>query len=170
MTRLSRQALYEMIWNEPISKVAPRFGISDVALSKICRKHGIPRPPRGYWAKLAAEKPVTRISLPSRGLGMPQQIDFDYKNRWRYSRLTDPDQIEIPPSAKFHESQDALEIRVRKLVGKVTVPRDLERAHHSIRRLLEKDDERRKHKSGAHIIQVLTRPCLKLPTSADVYA
>jgi hypothetical protein len=132
-----------MIWKEPISKVAPRFNISNVALAKICRKHGIPRPPHGYWAKLTADKPVTRIALPRRGLGMPQHIELDNKNRWHYSRPTDPDQVEILPPAEFQETQDNLELRVRKLVGKVTVPRDLSRAHHSIRKLLEKGDERR---------------------------
>ena len=95
MTRLCRQALYEMIWKEPNSKVAPRFNIFNVALAKICLKHGIPRPPRGYWAKLTAGKPVTRIDLPRRGLGMSQHIELDNKNRWHYSRPTNPDQVEI---------------------------------------------------------------------------
>lgn len=144
MTRVSRQALYEMIWKEPISKVSPRLGISDVGLSKICRKHGISRPPRGYWAKVIAGKSVVKAPLSRRGLGLPREIELDYKNRWRYTRLSDPDQVEIPPLVDFQETQSALELRVRKLVGKVTVPRDLSRAHHSIRKLLEKDDERRK--------------------------
>ncbi len=84
MTRINRQTLHEMIWKEPISKVAPRFGISDVALSKICRKHGIPRPPRGYWAKQATGKPVINTPLSLRGLGMPREIELVYKNRWSY--------------------------------------------------------------------------------------
>lgn len=144
MTRVSRQALYEMIWKEPISKVSPGLGISDVGLSKICRKHGIPRPPRGYWAKLAAGKPVIKAPLTPRGLGMPREIELVYKNRWRYTRPSDPEKVEVPPPFEFQEPQSVLEKRVWKLVGKVTVPRDLSRAHHSIRKLLEKDDERRK--------------------------
>jgi len=41
-----------------MSKVALDFDISDVALKKICKKHRIPSPQRGYWAKKAAGKPV----------------------------------------------------------------------------------------------------------------
>jgi len=44
--------------------VAADFGLSDVALHKICRKHRVPTPGRGYWAKLAAGKPVRRARLP----------------------------------------------------------------------------------------------------------
>lgn len=39
---LSRQQLYDMIWERAVSKVAPEFGISDVALRKQCVKHAIP--------------------------------------------------------------------------------------------------------------------------------
>ena len=38
--------------------------MSDVALHKICRKHGIPNPPLGWRAKKAAGKPVERTPLP----------------------------------------------------------------------------------------------------------
>ena len=48
-----RQELYEQVWSEPVAKIAPSYGISDVALAKICRKLHIPLPGRGYWAKRA---------------------------------------------------------------------------------------------------------------------
>ena len=57
---LTRRELYEMIWARPITKVAAELGISDVALHKICDKHRIPAPSRGYWAKVAAGKPSKR--------------------------------------------------------------------------------------------------------------
>ncbi|MGF1632107.1 MAG: hypothetical protein ACFCUT_21745 [Kiloniellaceae bacterium] len=41
-----------------MAKVAASYGISDVALKKICDKHRIPVPGRGYWAKKAAGKKV----------------------------------------------------------------------------------------------------------------
>jgi hypothetical protein len=46
-----------------MTKVAEEFGISDVALKKICQKHRVPTPPRGYWAKKDAGKPVKRVSF-----------------------------------------------------------------------------------------------------------
>jgi len=44
-------------------KVAEELGISDVALKKICDKHRVPTPPRGYWAKKEAGKPVREVRL-----------------------------------------------------------------------------------------------------------
>ncbi len=41
---LTRQQLYDMIWEHAVSKVAPELGISDVALRKQCVKHAIPLP------------------------------------------------------------------------------------------------------------------------------
>jgi hypothetical protein len=63
-SKLTRQTLYQSIWVQPMTKVAARLGISDVALRKICVKHNVPVPRIGYWAKVAAGKHVTQISLP----------------------------------------------------------------------------------------------------------
>ena len=41
-----------------MSTLALEFGISDRGLAKVCGRHRIPVPPRGYWAKVAAgERP-----------------------------------------------------------------------------------------------------------------
>ena len=55
--KLTRQQLYVRVWAEPMSKLAPQFGLSDVGLKKICRKHQIPKPPIGHWAKIEFGKP-----------------------------------------------------------------------------------------------------------------
>lgn len=62
--KLNREALYDLVWSEPIAKVAPKIGVSDVALAKICQKLSVPRPPRGYWARLAHGHAVTKPPLP----------------------------------------------------------------------------------------------------------
>lgn len=49
-----------------MTKLAKEFGLSDVALHKICRKHDVPTPPAGYWAKRAHGKPVTTTPLPNK--------------------------------------------------------------------------------------------------------
>ena len=56
--RVSREELYRLVWTEPMTKVAPRFGLSDVGLAKVCRKYQIPRPPVGYWAKIGVGQHV----------------------------------------------------------------------------------------------------------------
>lgn len=40
-----------LVWKHPSSVVGVMCGVSDVAIGKYCRKHGIRKPPRGYWAK-----------------------------------------------------------------------------------------------------------------------
>jgi len=49
--RIERDQLYKEIWSEPISKLGPKYHISDVGLLNICRKLEVPVPGRGYWAK-----------------------------------------------------------------------------------------------------------------------
>jgi hypothetical protein len=60
LARYDRERLYEEVWSEPTAKVAHRYGISDVALSEVCKQLQIPKPPRGYWAKKKAGRPVPR--------------------------------------------------------------------------------------------------------------
>jgi integrase len=64
--RISRQKLYDLIWSEPITTLAERFGISDRGLSKVCRRSDIPAPPRGYWARIVAGGTFRRADLPCR--------------------------------------------------------------------------------------------------------
>ena len=58
MPIVTRRELYDLVWSKPITKLAETFGISDVGLAKICDRHRIPTPPRGYWAKKEVGKKV----------------------------------------------------------------------------------------------------------------
>lgn len=49
--------LFDKVWETPVLKLAQEIGVSDVGLSKACRKAGIPLPSRGYWAKQLAKRP-----------------------------------------------------------------------------------------------------------------
>ncbi|MGI5985359.1 MAG: hypothetical protein ACOX7O_05845 [Oscillospiraceae bacterium] len=60
----SRDTLYKEVWDSPVTEVAKRYKVSDVAIHKVCKALDIPTPPLGYWAKLRAGKPVTIIPLP----------------------------------------------------------------------------------------------------------
>lgn len=51
-----KQELEKMIWETPTTILAKKLGVSDVALAKLCKRVGVQKPPRGYWAKKAAEK------------------------------------------------------------------------------------------------------------------
>ena len=50
---LTRERLYELVWSEPMLKIAARYGVSSSYLARVCTKLRVPRPMRGYWAKLA---------------------------------------------------------------------------------------------------------------------
>lgn len=58
-----RNKLYEEVWSEPVTKVAQRYGVSDVAIAKVCHKLQIPLPGRGYWAKKEHGHSVDRTPL-----------------------------------------------------------------------------------------------------------
>ncbi|MCO1623719.1 hypothetical protein [Pseudomonas putida] len=51
------QQLFEMVWERPVLIIAKEIGVSDVGLSKACRKAGITLPTRGHWAKPAPKRP-----------------------------------------------------------------------------------------------------------------
>jgi len=61
---LSREALYEKVWSTSSVKLAEELGVSDVAINKRCRRLNVPRPPRGYWAKIEAGHKSKRPPLP----------------------------------------------------------------------------------------------------------
>lgn len=62
---LSRSELHGLVWSVPMQHLAKRFGISDVAIAKRCRKLNIPVPGRGYWARKVAGQRVRVKPLPA---------------------------------------------------------------------------------------------------------
>jgi hypothetical protein len=64
--RLSRARLYEMVSNTPLSKLAPKLGVSVFALTALCKKHNIPYPGSGYWTKksLGIEQSLEPLPAP----------------------------------------------------------------------------------------------------------
>jgi hypothetical protein len=67
--KLERVSLYQQVWSQPMSRLAPTYGISDVMLKKICRQLDIPTPPRGYWAKVQNNVRVDKTKLPKAKIG-----------------------------------------------------------------------------------------------------
>ncbi len=62
---LSRQDLYELVWARPETQIAAEFGISDVALHEICKKHRVPVP--ALYSFRLCDNPgmITRALAPS---------------------------------------------------------------------------------------------------------
>ena len=61
---MTREDLYVLVWTEPMLKVAARFGVSSSYMARVCMLLNVPRPERGYWAKLAVGKAPKRPTLP----------------------------------------------------------------------------------------------------------
>ena len=64
-TTLSRKELYDLIWTEPLIKIAARYKISDNGLRKICTRMNIPVPKVGHWQKPIFGKKIQQPSLPA---------------------------------------------------------------------------------------------------------
>ena len=130
VVRLTRQELYEKMWSRPAIALAEEFGISGRGLGKICNRFAIPVPPRGYWAKLAAGKHVTRIPLPTAKSDVPSEILIQ----------PSPESPEAALSEKVREEVAAvLEIR-----DQIQVPETLRSPHPIVKSWLERKRERRK--------------------------
>jgi len=58
VTRPTKEELKTLLWEIPTQRLAEKYGVSDVAISKWAKAYKIEKPPRGYWAKKAAENKV----------------------------------------------------------------------------------------------------------------
>ena len=69
-----REALHDLVWTAPVSEIAERLGVSDVGLAKLCRRAAIPRPGRGYWARVEAGQRIERTALPPPPEDLPELL------------------------------------------------------------------------------------------------
>lgn len=141
--RVTRQALFDAVWSEPMSKLAPRFGVSDVALAKACQRAGIPRPDQGFWAKRKKGSREVIPRLPPRPLGIPDEIVLG-RGRGGYveDRLTDAEILgPVPPPPTFGEDLDTVRSRARAMVGRA--PARVPGTYKLVSRLQEEDQKRR---------------------------
>ena len=104
-TELTREELYEKVWSTPGTKLAEELGISDVAITKRCKKLNVPRPSRGYWAKLAAGKKPRKLPLP------PTQDEVFMKT----AEQSVGNELFLPESTEsLHELAAALIAKIKK--------------------------------------------------------
>ena len=96
---LTREELYELVWSAPSVQVAESLGISDVALAKRCKKQNVPKPPLGYWAKVAAGQSPTKKKLPP----PPEEVILKVLSRPVRRGLSLPD-----PSETLHPLAEEL--------------------------------------------------------------
>ena len=102
---VSREKLYQKVWETPISQLAPEeYGVSDVALQKVCKKLHVPTPPRGYWAKRQHGQDPPKEPLPDLPADAPSTHVFHSRGtrksndrRQEKASGTEEEGLSIPP-------------------------------------------------------------------------
>ena len=74
----SRKELYDLVWAEPLSRLAKKYKISDNGLRKICKRMNIPIPAMGHWQKVQYGYRVIVTKLPTKYEGK-DEITLDEK-------------------------------------------------------------------------------------------
>jgi len=77
VVEMTREELHQHVWTTPIHLLADALGLSDVGLAKTCVQMEVPRPGRGYWARIDAGEALERIPLPAPSVEAVQ--------RWRFN-------------------------------------------------------------------------------------
>ena len=128
-TPVSRDALYEEVWSDPVTVVALRYGLSDVGLIKICKRMSVPVPTRGYWAKLKSGQVVGKTPLPTlpstaRGIVGPVPLTEQeaashvrIREAVRQSRVESPTLVVPPDLVNPHPLVKAAAARLRRREG-----------------------------------------------------
>ncbi len=96
---LNREQLLSDVWAAPLQTVAPRYGLSDVGLKKLCARLQVPTPGRGYWAKLKAGKRVPSPPTLKPYNGPPRNL-----HRYVPERPAEPDLTWEPTHSAAHQS------------------------------------------------------------------
>jgi hypothetical protein len=117
-TSITRDELYALVWSEPIQKLAKRFKISDRGLGKLCARHGIPAPPRGWWARKAAGKRVKQDPLPPLAKGQHDVIRIEGQKP--NAPPQDGEQTPLPVETAFE--RDPANAIIVDTTGRLTLP------------------------------------------------
>lgn len=115
---LTRAELYDLVWSTPMRTLAPQFHMSDVGLAKLCRRHSIPLPERGYWAKKEHGKAVRQPKLPMVSDASLDEIRFFI-----------PEHLEAAIPAEEHPDVAAWAEREARDEHQITVPGELRKPH-----------------------------------------
>jgi len=121
---LDRDTLCEQVWSEPMVRLAKRYGVSDVALAKVCRKMDVPVPPRGYWRRKEMGWRVKQPLLPQLRPGVRTSVQLTVR----------PPSSEATPPRPEVEAQEALK---RESKNRIRVPRRLVNPHALINQTAE---------------------------------
>ena len=111
----TRKELYDLVWKEPLSRLAKKFKISDNGLRKICKRMNIPLPPNGHYQKVQYDYKVTPIKLPEKYTGK-DEVTWD--ERSVNELVTESPKAILKRITKEIESTSGLSIKVNERLAK----------------------------------------------------
>lgn len=139
---VSPQALIDFAWSAPMRDLAKLIGISDVALRKMLHAKGIVTPPQGHWSRVHAGKAVSDPPMASvRRPGQTGRIRLDHRFKDIVGTASP-----MPAGGPFASSavpEDLEELRQAELkaIGRVEVPRNLDRRHQGLVHILTREEK-----------------------------
>lgn len=125
---VSRSELYDQVWTTPMRVLAKQYGLSDVGLAKICKRHEVPRPPVGYWAKKEVGKAPPRPPLP--------QITDEELQEVTITPLPPPSSKGVDPTGEYDADIIAI-LQKAEAMPRIQVTSSL-RSPHQLVRLTER--------------------------------
>lgn len=141
---ISRKKLFEKVWSKPMIAISKEYGLSDVGMAKLCKRHNIPRPPRGYWARIASGQMPHKAVLPQPDNDVTIQI-------WAHEG-----ESALPPKIR-EETEPALE-----KIGPISVRDDLRGCHWLVGLAKEMLSNREAEANGLYILPRDAPLCLRV--------
>lgn len=121
--------------------LAKTMGISDVALAKRCRAANVPVPPRGWWARKEAGKPVKVEPLPPLPFAMANYFPAVDQQAAAEAPPSDTE-LELPGPPIFRDLATVRQ-EIQAAVRVIKVPAVLTNPHPIVARLLRQDAVRK---------------------------
>ena len=137
-TTISREALYDLVWTMPMMRLADIYDISDVGLAKMCRRLRVPRPPVGYWQRVAAGQKTSRTPLRA----VPRGLEVRLATVTLRLRVEKPAEVESSSMQRIRAFEEAPENRIE-------VPSDLDSAPKIVKRTAKELRPRKRRVSYA---------------------
>ena len=152
---LTREQLYEQVWAEPMATLGPKLGLSDVGLSKVCRRLNVPVPGRGYWRQKEVGQKVRRAPLPKLPAGATQGMR-EVRLRKNTSGTASPEAAgPVAEQARFEALGE----------NRIVVPEMLEDPHPLVARSVKALRKAKRDHQG--FLQPQTGACLGVRVSLD---
>lgn len=129
-----RDQLHDDVWSTPMSKLAKKYGVASSKIVEACEKLSVPRPPVGYWMKVAHGKAVNKVPLPPLSDNSPTEWELEAFVLSENQRRLQSETITL----KMDHS---------KQLGEIVIPEEITKKKHEIGGSGKMHDEKKSNES-----------------------